>query len=43
MVHEYIRNPEALSEAVNVAHTLVPMLIDFVGRCDTYVRERRLI
>jgi hypothetical protein len=43
MVLEHIRNPEALSDAVNAAHAAVPMLIDFVDRCDGYVRERRLI
>lgn len=43
MVHEYIRKPEALAEAVTGAHEAVPMLVAFAERCTQYARERRLI
>lgn len=43
MVHEYIRQPEALAEAVTAAHEAVPMLVAFTERCSQYARERRLI
>lgn len=42
-VREYIRKPEVLAEAVNAAHAAVPKLVDFVDRCDAYVRGRRLV
>jgi hypothetical protein len=42
MVHEYIRRPELLAEAVNAAHAAVPMLVDFVTACMRYTQERRL-
>ena len=31
MLHEYIRKPGLLAEAVNQAHEAVPMLVDFVA------------
>ena len=40
MVHEYIRNPELLAQAVNAAHLAVPMLVDFVGACAVAMRAR---
>jgi hypothetical protein len=43
MVHEYIRQPEILAEAVNAAHAAVPMLLHFVERCGAYVRARQLV
>lgn len=42
MVHEYIRRPEVLAEAVNAAHAAVPMLVDFVLACANYLRRRGL-
>lgn len=43
MVHEYIRRPEVLAEAVNAAHAVVPMLVDFVAACARYLRGRGLV
>ena len=43
MVHEYIRKPELLAEAVNQAHGAVPMLVDFVQACLSFVAARRLV
>lgn len=43
MVHEYIRNPERLAEAVNLAHEAVPMLVGFVQACTSFVAARRLV
>lgn len=43
MVHEYIRHPERLAEAVNRAHEAVPMLVGFVQACASYVAARRLV
>jgi hypothetical protein len=43
MVHEYIRNPALLAEAVNEAHRAVPMLTDFVGACGAYATARGLV
>ena len=42
MVHEYVRRPGALAEAVNAAHAAVPMLVNFVTACEHYVRQRGL-
>ena len=42
MVHEYIRNPALLAEAVNQAHEAVPMLVDFVQACRSFLAARRL-
>lgn len=42
MVHEYIRSPVALAQAVNEAHGLVPMLVAFVDACAAYAADRRL-
>ena len=42
MVHEYIRNPALLAEAVNQAHEAVPMLVDFVQACQSFLAARRL-
>ena len=43
MVHEYIRRPDALAQAVNAAHAAVPMLVGFVDACGEYLRGRRLV
>jgi len=43
MVHEYIRNPARLAEAVNQAHEAVPMLVDFVQACASFAAARRLV
>ena len=43
MVHEYIRNPELLAQAVNAAHLAVPMLVEFVEACAACVRAKRLV
>lgn len=43
MVHEYIRNPATLAEAVTAAHEAVPMLRAFVQACETYARARKLV
>lgn len=43
MVHEYIRNPVVLAEAVNAAHDQVPMLVSFVQACQHYVAVRGLL
>lgn len=43
MVHEYIRRPEALAQAVNAAHAAVPMLVGFVDACAEYLRSRKLV
>jgi hypothetical protein len=43
MVHEYIRRPEVLAEAVNAAHAAVPMLVGFVAACVRYSQQRRLV
>lgn len=42
MVHEYIRNPQALAEAVQAAHEAVPMLVEFVRSCKSYSQQRKL-
>jgi hypothetical protein len=42
MVHEYIRSPVVLAEAVNAAHEQVPMLVAFAGACQRYAEARRL-
>ncbi len=42
MVHEYIRDPAVLAEALNQAHRSVPMLADFVGACRAYASARQL-
>jgi hypothetical protein len=42
MVHEYIRRPDALAQAVNAAHAAVPMLVGFVDACGEYLRARKL-
>ena len=43
MVHEYIRDPSLLAQAVNDAHGAVPMLTAFVAACRDYAAARRLI
>lgn len=43
MVHEYIRDPATLAQAVNDAHDNVPMLVDFVHACQAYVTARNLV
>ncbi|MBU3694043.1 MAG: hypothetical protein FGM40_04355 [Rhodocyclaceae bacterium] len=42
MVHDYIRNPALLSEAVSAAHAAVPMLVHFAASCREYAVARRL-
>ena len=43
MVHEYIRLPELLAQAVNEAHTAIPMLVSFVHACHAYAAARGLV
>jgi hypothetical protein len=43
MVHECIRRPELLAQAVNAAHEAIPMLADFVVCCSGYARSRGLV
>jgi hypothetical protein len=43
MVHEYIRRPEVLSQAVNEAHIAIPMLTSFVQACRDYAQARGLV
>jgi hypothetical protein len=43
MVHEYIRSPSVLAEAVNAAHEQVPMLVAFALACQRYADVRRLL
>ena len=42
MVHEYIRDPALLAGAVNEAHRVVPMLVQFVEACQAYAHSRGL-
>lgn len=42
MVHDYIRNPALLAEAVNAAHAAVPMLVRFADACRAYAEARGL-
>lgn len=42
MVHEYIRQPELLADAVNAAHRAIPMLVAFAQACTNYAAQRRL-
>ena len=43
MVHEYIRDPAVLAQAVSDAHDNVPMLVAFVEACRAYAALRGLI
>ncbi len=43
MVHEYIRNPVLLAQAVDEAHGQVPMLLAFVQACTAYAAARKLV
>jgi hypothetical protein len=43
MVHEYIRNPAALADAVNAAHAAIPMLVMLSEACHAYLQQRGLI
>ena len=43
MVHEYIRDPAVLAQAVNEAHAKVPMLVAFVQACQAYAAARQLV
>ena len=43
MVHEYIRNPAMLAQAVDEAHGQVPMLLAFVQACTAYAAARKLV
>ena len=43
MVHEYIRSPDALSQAVNEAHRAVPMLVDLAKACGAYAAAKGLL
>ncbi len=42
MVHEYIRNPAILAEALNEAHDKLPLLMHFVEACQAYAPQRNL-
>lgn len=42
MVHEYVRNPAALAEALNEAHGKLPLLAHFVAACRAYATQRSL-
>lgn len=43
MVHEYIRAPDLLAQAVNEAHAAIPMLVSFVQACAAYALARELV
>ena len=43
MVHEYIRDPALLAEAVTEAHEAVPMLVAFVKACQLYASAKGLV
>jgi len=43
MVHEYIRLPSLLAQAVNEAHAAIPMLASFVHACHAYAAARGLV
>jgi hypothetical protein len=43
MVHEYIRNPDLLAQAVNEAHRAVPMLVALAESCASYAANRGLL
>ncbi len=43
MVHEYIRDPALLAEAVTEAHEAVPMLVAFVRACQRYASVKGLV
>ena len=43
MVHEYIRNPDLLAQAVNEAHRAVPMLVALAESCARYAASRGLV
>jgi hypothetical protein len=42
MVHEYIRQPALLADAVNAAHESIGMLVDFATACTAYASARGL-
>ena len=42
MVHEYIRQPDLLADAVNAAHQAIPMLLQFAAACQAYATQRKL-
>ena len=42
MVHEYIRLPEVLAQAINEAHAAIPMLTSFARACHAYAAARGL-
>ena len=43
IVHEYIRAPEVLAQAVNEAHATLPMLMSFGQACSAYASTRGLV
>jgi hypothetical protein len=43
MVHEYIRDPVLLAQAVTEAHLNVPMLVAFAQACQAYSTARGLL
>ena len=43
MVHEYIRDPALLAQAVQEAHGQVPMLVAFSQACMAYAKSRKLV
>ena len=40
MVHEYVRDPAELADALNQGHVLVPLLIDLARAISTEYRRR---
>ena len=42
MVHEYIRDPVQLADALTEAHHAVPMLVQFAQACHDYAQARGL-
>ena len=43
MVHEYIRQPATLADAVTAAHQAIPMLVAFATNCQRYAIARQLV
>jgi hypothetical protein len=43
MVHEYIEDPAILAEAINSAHSFIPLLITFAEQLTKALSERNLL
>ena len=43
MVHEYIEDPAILAEAINSAHSFIPLLISFAEQLTKALSERHLL